>query len=107
MRMAGRRPSSTCTAATGRRAELEDRHGGWGLAQARAHAPSKCLVGGIDHVAVMAGGAALVRAQALDAIAATAGRGLVLSPGCTFLPGTPQATMHALKDAAVEAAKAR
>ena len=37
----------------------EDRHGGWGLAQARAHAPSKCLVGGIDHVAVMAGGAAL------------------------------------------------
>ena len=85
----------------------EDRHGGWGLAQARAHAPSKCLVGGIDHVAVMAGGAALGRAQALDAIAATAGRGLVLSPGCTFLPGTPQATMHALKDAAVEAAKAR
>lgn len=82
----------------------EDHHGGWTVAQAREQAPTKCLVGGVDHVAVQRAGAALARQQALQAIAATAGRGFVLSPGCTFLPGTPDATMHALKDAAVAAA---
>lgn len=82
----------------------EDRHGAWSLAEARRRTP-KCLVGGVDHVAALRGGPALAREQALEAIAATEGRGFVLAPGCTFLDGTSADTMRALKDAATEGAR--
>jgi uroporphyrinogen decarboxylase len=81
----------------------EDRHGGWDLDEARRQT-ARCLVGGIDHVAVQRGGPALARAQAQDAIRRTGGRGHILSPGCTFLDGTSAETMLALKAAASEAA---
>jgi len=84
----------------------EDRHGGWTLEEARRRT-AKCLVGGVDHVAVRDGGPALAHAQALDAIAATGGRGHVLSPGCTFVDGTAADTMLALKAAALQAAAQR
>ena len=82
----------------------EDRHGGLDLRGARA-ITGKCLVGGVDHIAVKDGGPALARSQALEAIAATEGRGFILAPGCTFLPDTQAETMLALKAAALEAAE--
>ncbi|MEO8411497.1 MAG: uroporphyrinogen decarboxylase family protein [Propionivibrio sp.] len=82
----------------------EDRQGDWSLGDVRERTP-KCLLGGVDHVAIRDGGAALARTQALDAIRATGGRGHILAPGCTFLDGTPAETMLALKAAAEEAAQ--
>lgn len=83
----------------------EDRHGGWDLEAARQQT-TRCLVGGVDHVAVFGAGPALVHAQALEAIRRTEGRGHILSPGCTFLDRTAPETMLALKAAAQEAAAA-
>jgi uroporphyrinogen decarboxylase len=79
----------------------EDRQGGPSLSEARLKT-AKCLVGGVDHVSAVAASPDAVRAEALDAIARTGGKGLILAPGCTFLEGTPAANMLALKEASVQ-----
>lgn len=79
----------------------EDRLAGPSLREARARTP-KCLVGGVDHVAATSASPDAVRLQALDAIEATGGRGFILAPGCTFLEGTPEENMLALRRAAEE-----
>jgi uroporphyrinogen decarboxylase len=78
----------------------EDRLGGPTLTEARRRT-DKCLIGGIDHVRAVTATATEVRAEADDAIRQTGGRGFILAPGCTFLPGTPEANLRALA-AAVE-----
>jgi uroporphyrinogen decarboxylase len=81
----------------------EDRQAGPSLDVARGKT-GKCLVGGIDHVAALTASPDEIRAQALDAIARTEGRGFILAPGCTFLPGTPKENMLALKEASIAGA---
>lgn len=83
----------------------EDRQGGPSLAEARGRT-SKCLVGGIDHVAAQTCPADKVYAEARQAIEATGGAGFVLACGCTFLPGTPAENMLALKRASEDAGAA-
>lgn len=83
----------------------EDRSGGPSLAQARA-ITRKCLVGGVDHHMAQHGAEDAVYAQAREAIEVAGGSGLILAPGCTFLPGTPKGNMLALKRASVDAAEA-
>ncbi|MFA6507456.1 MAG: uroporphyrinogen decarboxylase family protein [Treponemataceae bacterium] len=81
----------------------EDRQAGPDLVSARKKT-SKCLVGGVDHVAAVTAPAKVIREQALDAIRQTGGRGFILAPGCTFLGGTPKENMLALKEAAAKGA---
>ena len=81
----------------------EDRVAGPSLGEARRRT-SKCLVGGVDHIAAQTCPAGQVYAQARDAIAATGGAGFILAPGCTFFEGTPEETMLALKKASRDAA---
>ena len=87
----------------------EDRVAGPSLGEARRRT-SKCLIGGVDHIAAQTSTAGQVYAQAREAIAATKGAGFILAPGCTFLGGTPAENMLALKraseDASADAAKA-
>ncbi|HOV94768.1 MAG TPA: uroporphyrinogen decarboxylase family protein [Spirochaetales bacterium] len=82
----------------------EDRLAGPDLASARKKTP-KCLVGGIDHVKAKSSSTQVIYDQAREAIAMTGGAGFVLSPGCTFLEGTPIDNMLVLKTAAEDAAK--
>ncbi len=81
----------------------EDRQAGPALDAARVKT-AKCLIGGVDHVAAVTASADSVRAQALDAIRQTGGRGFILAPGCTFLEGTPKENMLALKEASIAGA---
>lgn len=82
----------------------EDRVAGPSLAKARA-ATAKCLIGGVDHIAAQHCPAEQVYVQARDAIKATNGTGFILAPGCTFLGGTPDENMLALKRASIDAAE--
>ena len=80
----------------------EDRQAGPSIGEARKRT-SKCLIGGVDHIAAQTCPAEQVYAQARDAIAATNGTGFILAPGCTFLGGTPAENMLALKRASRDA----
>jgi uroporphyrinogen decarboxylase len=81
----------------------EDRLGGPSLKTARTKT-GKCLVGGVDHVAARTASSESVYAQARDAISITGSSGFILAPGCTFLAGTPDENMLALKRASEDAA---
>jgi uroporphyrinogen decarboxylase len=81
----------------------EDRLAGPSLEAARERT-AKCLVGGVDHVAAVTSPAEAVYNQARDAIARMDGKGFILAPGCTFLPGTRPENMLALKRASMDAA---
>lgn len=83
----------------------EDRQAGPALDEAR-RMTKKCLVGGVDHVSAVKASPDAVRAEALDAVRKTGGKGFILAPGCTFLDGTPEANMLALKEAAILGASA-
>jgi uroporphyrinogen decarboxylase len=76
----------------------EDRTAGPSLVEALS-LTGKCLVGGIDHVRARRCLPQDVIAEGKEAIAVTNGRGLILAPGCTFLAGTPEDNMLALKQA--------
>jgi len=82
----------------------EDRQAGPSLDEA-CRRTTKCLVGGVDHVAAQYCTAEQVYDQARDAIAKTNGTGFILAPGCTFLGGTPAENMLALKRASEDAAR--
>jgi uroporphyrinogen decarboxylase len=77
----------------------EDRLAGPDIEKARKRT-SKCLVGGVDHVAAQSCLADQVYEQARDAIAKSKGAGFILAPGCTFLGRTPTENMLALRRAA-------
>jgi uroporphyrinogen decarboxylase len=83
----------------------EDRLGGPTLAEARQRT-GKCLIGGVNHVLAATASPAEVRAQALDAIEQTGGRGLILAPGCTLGGDVPAENLLAFR-AAAEAAGPR
>lgn len=83
----------------------EDRQGGPSLKAARERT-DKCLVGGIDHVMAQTCSADKVYAQARDAIGSAGSAGFILACGCTFLPGTPDENMLALRRASEDVAKA-
>lgn len=76
----------------------EDRLAGPSVAEARKRT-NKCLVGGIDHYMAMECSPDEIATQGKEVIEATGGRGLILAPGCTFFPGTPEENMFALKKA--------
>jgi len=80
----------------------EDRVSGPSLGEARGRT-SKCLIGGVDHIAAQTYPAEQVYAQARGVIAAIKGAGSILAPGCTFLGGTPAENMLALKKASLDA----
>ena len=81
----------------------EDRLAGPSLAEARRRT-EKCLIGGVDHLRAVTAGPDEVRAEALDAIRQTGGRGFILAPGCTFPDSTPEANLSAVGEAAKSAA---
>jgi uroporphyrinogen decarboxylase len=80
----------------------EDRLAGPSLAEARRRT-GKCLIGGVDHRRAVTASPEEVRAEALDAIRQTGGRGFILAPGCTLLDPTPEANLRALGEAAKSA----
>ena len=80
----------------------EDRLAGPPLAEARRRT-GKCLIGGVDHRRALTASRDEVRAEALDAIRQTGGRGFILAPGCTLLDPTPEANLRALGEAAKSA----
>jgi uroporphyrinogen decarboxylase len=75
----------------------EDRVAGPPLAEVRAGS-SRCLMGGIDHLAAPRSTPEQIVQQAREAISQTGGRngGFILAPGCTFPPETPEANLRAL-----------
>jgi len=79
----------------------EDRTAGPSLKSAAA-LTDKCLVGGVNHLRAEACSAVEVLAECREAIRITGHRGLILAPGCTFLPETPPENMHALRNAVLE-----
>lgn len=83
----------------------EDRLAGPTLGEERRKT-SKCLIGGVDHIAACGCSAEDVYRQALDAIGTTGGAGFILAPGCTFPGETPPENMLALKKASEDAARA-
>jgi uroporphyrinogen decarboxylase len=76
----------------------EDRLAGPTMDEARRRT-GKCLIGGVDHLRALAARPDEVRAEALDAIRQTEGRGFILAPGCTFDDHTPEANVRALGEA--------
>jgi uroporphyrinogen decarboxylase len=61
----------------------------------------RAAMGGIDrNGALVRGTPATVEAQAREAIASTAGRGLLLAPGCSVPPEAPEANLRAFMQAA-------
>lgn len=77
---------------------FEDRVAGPSLKEARRRT-DKCLVGGIDHKRAVTASPSDIVEEGREAISQVGGTGLILAPGCTFLPGTPRENMHALSDA--------
>jgi uroporphyrinogen decarboxylase len=75
----------------------EDRVAGPPLARVRA-ANSRCLMGGVDHLAAPRSTPEQIVRQAREAISQTGGSGggFILAPGCTFPPETPEANLRAL-----------
>ncbi len=76
----------------------EDKLAGPSVVKARKKT-DKCLVGGIDHYMAVQCSPDEIIAQSREVIETTGGRGLILAPGCTFFPGTPDENMLALKTA--------
>ena len=76
----------------------EDRSAGPTIEQARTRT-NKCLVGGIDFHRARHCSAEEVTEEGRAAVQAAGTRGFILAPGCTFLAGTPEANMLALKKA--------
>jgi uroporphyrinogen-III decarboxylase len=79
----------------------EDRVAGPSLAEVRQR-DSRCLMGGVDHLAARTGSAEEVLGQGRDALAQMGGGrqgGFILAPGCTFPAGTPEANLRALAGA--------
>jgi uroporphyrinogen decarboxylase len=76
----------------------EDRTAGPPLREARL-LTDKCLVGGIDFKRAMSCPPEEVVAQGREAVHDCGGSGLILAPGCTFLPATPENNMQALATA--------
>ncbi len=75
----------------------EDRVAGPPLAQVR-RTSSRCLMGGIDHLAAPRSTPEQLVRQGREAIEQTRGLegGLILAPGCTFPAETPEANLRAL-----------
>jgi uroporphyrinogen decarboxylase len=74
------------------------------LAAARAEMPDTLLVGGLDGVGTLSGGTpAAITTEVREAIAATAGRGLLLAPGCVIPIATPEEQLDALREAVAQA----
>jgi uroporphyrinogen decarboxylase len=76
----------------------EDRVAGPSLAEVRRRS-SRCLMGGIDHLAARTCAAEEVVSQGREALAQAGGGrqgGFILAPGCTFPAGTPEANLRAL-----------
>ena len=75
----------------------EDRVAGPALAEVRRR-DSRCLMGGIDHLAARERPAEELERQGREAIAQAGGLkgGLILAPGCTFPAGTPEPNLRAL-----------
>ena len=82
----------------------EDRAAGPSFPEARKKS-EKAFVGGINIQKAVKATPEEVYAEGLDAIEQAGGRGLLLAPGCTFLPGTPVENMFALKRAVYDHAK--
>ena len=83
----------------------EDRTAGPSIAQVRKIS-KKGLVGGINIQTAIKATAQEVYNEGMDAIKQADGRGLILSPGCTFHVDTPAENMFALKRAVYDAGKA-
>jgi uroporphyrinogen decarboxylase len=74
-----------------------DRVDGPALDRIRARAPQLVLAGGVDHErTLMIGTPAEVRAEVLDAVAQTEGRGFILAPGCTAPITVPEENIRAM-----------
>jgi uroporphyrinogen decarboxylase len=76
----------------------EDRVAGPSLTEVHRR-DSRCLMGGIDHLAARSASAEAVAAQGREALAQVGGGGgggFILAPGCTFPSGTPEANLRAL-----------
>jgi uroporphyrinogen decarboxylase len=76
-----------------------DRRAAPSLTEGRV-ASGRCVVGGIDDQAIVAGSAAEAAAQADDALAATGGRRMMLAPGCVIPVATPPEHIAAVVRAA-------
>ena len=78
----------------------EDRVAGPPLAQVR-RSRTRCLMGGIDHLAAPRSTAEQIVRQGREAMAQVEGSkgGFILAPGCTFPPETPEANLRALAKA--------
>jgi len=74
----------------------EDRISGPSLKEAIKQT-DKCLIGGINHLKAVQYQQEDILNEAKEAIYCTKGRKFILAPGCTFLEGTPENNMHALK----------
>jgi uroporphyrinogen decarboxylase len=80
-----------------------DRVDGPALDRARALAPRLVVSGGVDHErTLLIGTAAEVRAEVLDAVAQTEGRGFILAPGCTAPVSAPEENVVAMLAAVAE-----
>jgi uroporphyrinogen decarboxylase len=74
----------------------EDRVAGPSLAEVRRRS-SRCLMGGIDHLAARQSAAEELVRQGREAMdQAGSNGGFILAPGCTFPEGTPEANLRAL-----------
>ncbi len=76
----------------------EDRVAGPPLAQVR-RSSTRCLMGGIDHLAAPRSTPEQIARQGREAIEQAGGGlggGFILAPGCTFPPETPEANLRAL-----------
>ena len=76
----------------------EDRVAGPPLAQVR-RSSTRCLMGGIDHLAAPRSTPEQIARQGREALAQAGGGrqgGFILAPGCTFPAGTPEANLRAL-----------
>jgi uroporphyrinogen decarboxylase len=73
------------------------------LAQAR-QMTNKALAGGLTVETLLNGTAEDVRLEVGDALAQTGGRGFMLTPSCTINARSPEANLHAARQAVEEMA---
>ncbi len=69
------------------------------LVQGRARL-GRAVMGGIDHRGMLAASAEEVLGQGRAAVAETSGEGLLLAPGCSVPPETPEANLRAVTESA-------
>jgi len=80
-----------------------DRVDGPPLDRVRTLAPQAVVSGGVDHErTLMIGTPDEVRAEVLDAVAQTEGRGFILAPGCTAPVTAPEENIRAMLSAVAE-----